>query len=410
MGLLITTDKNAIRNMIIQNPQQVFGPPIVDFQDPIVEDLYAETALGMWDNRLPPRPDDKVTLEATVYKKDVVFKVKTGKMFGEKKERLKIDTQVTVEDGKDIEVRSLPVPSGSRGGHKIKRFSYGSAQRLRLLVRNTADMWTGFVTLTYPKDGYPTDGLIVKRQIHAFGQWLRRNGIPYVWIMEFQERGAPHFHLLVGKWVPRDLVEVDGKVVTRDKVKKGTAVRVVREGLETRWNSIIDGGEDNLWVGTQVKAAKNADSVGKYMAAYMSKLDQKTVPQDYKNVGRFWGSSRCLTRMVLQMNKAYGDVEKKLKPFVEKNEEIRNLWAERGYRSYAGKWDWKGYGFTLVGGADFFYQVMRQAFDHDSVGYEWVDPESFETEKKKWEPPRDVGQILIDGSLDDGLGNGPWGK
>jgi hypothetical protein len=60
----------------------------------------------------------------------------------------------------------------------------------------------GMVTLTYPgrwEDVAP-DGRTVKRHLEAFKmRWARAFGAPIVglWKLEFQRRGAPHFHLLL---------------------------------------------------------------------------------------------------------------------------------------------------------------------------------------------------------------------
>jgi len=58
-----------------------------------------------------------------------------------------------------------------------------------------------FVTLTYADSGS-----WAPKQISSFlmtvSAWARRSGfaIPYVWTMELQKRGAPHYHLIL--WVP----------------------------------------------------------------------------------------------------------------------------------------------------------------------------------------------------------------
>jgi hypothetical protein len=59
------------------------------------------------------------------------------------------------------------------------------------------------ITLTYRtlQDVRPKQ---VAKAINAFRMWCRRNGIPvtpYLWTVENQERGVPHYHLLV--WLPK---------------------------------------------------------------------------------------------------------------------------------------------------------------------------------------------------------------
>lgn len=88
----------------------------------------------------------------------------------------------------------------SRG--TIKEFSFGSRRRLleklgevdqrQLLYRPL------MVTLTYPAS-WPTDPAVWKKQVQAFVKRLERltPGAAVFWRLEAQERGAPHFHLLV---------------------------------------------------------------------------------------------------------------------------------------------------------------------------------------------------------------------
>lgn len=88
-------------------------------------------------------------------------------------------------------------------------------ERLRLL----------FITLTYPGD-YPKDPVLWKRHLHAYWKaWRRRwccsrrprgqrrkhkcDGPYGAWALEFQKRGAPHFHLclVAPANVPDELVQ-----------------------------------------------------------------------------------------------------------------------------------------------------------------------------------------------------------
>ena len=88
---------------------------------------------------------------------------------------------------------------------KIRKFSKRSARRLRHLVRNTEDMWKAFITLTYPEN-FPLNGREVKAHLNAFLQYLRRKRIKSVWILEFQLRGAPHYHIIVSGQIDKDEV------------------------------------------------------------------------------------------------------------------------------------------------------------------------------------------------------------
>lgn len=106
---------------------------------------------------------------------------------------------------------SKELSSRSRSGRSITSWSDRSRARLR---RRLAELdYTPFIaaaavappvmlTLTYPGDwlAVAPDGPTVKRHFSAFWKrWARRYGSrpPLLWKLEFQRRGAPHFHCLV---------------------------------------------------------------------------------------------------------------------------------------------------------------------------------------------------------------------
>ena len=127
---------------------------------------------------LPPAPFEKVTLAAHVYKNDVIFKIG-----GRKRSAFKFKE--------------------SKKRDKVTMFSAASKRRLEFLIRNTAEHWHGFITLTYPA-GFTCDGKKVKRDINLFNNWLRKCGIHYIWVLEFTQKGTPHMHYLVSGWVNKN--------------------------------------------------------------------------------------------------------------------------------------------------------------------------------------------------------------
>lgn len=353
--------------------------------------------VGRW----APVPVADTVVTAEVYRKDVVFKVRA-------------------------DVRRPPQRVSKRG--VIKGFSPASRKRLQLLVRNTADMWKGFVTLTYPVEDAPRDGVTCKRHIHAFCAWLRRNEVAYVWILEFQRNGTAHYHFLVRGWVPRDVWVKNGR-----KVKIGTPGATLAErGLESAWFDIVGSGrEKHRMAGTRVEAVKNPDQVGIYMSKYVSKLvdkdgfQTKAVPTGFERVGRYWGASKCLTKVLYRMRGLYRDVaEKQLGAFATKNGEIRQGWADRMQEeaeaqtdhrkradlearsmSYGEPWEWNGYGFMMIGGAKAFLSALRQAVLIDegrSTWREW-DGKTPDERARYFSPKEqldDMGQMLIDGGIE----------
>ena len=161
--------------------------------------------------------------------------------------------------------RKFPNRSAVGGGVRgtITHLSGAARQRLLFIARNCDGLVTE-VTLTYPGK-FPTDGRLVKYHVKRTLQQLRRYGLCGLWFLEFQKRGAPHFHLFV-----------DGFV---DKA-----------WLSFTWFSIVNSGDDrHLVAGTEVSRIRKPHAVAAYAAKYAAKMAQKQVPETYSEVGRFWG-------------------------------------------------------------------------------------------------------------------------
>lgn len=145
----------------------------------------------------------------------------------------------------------------------ITELSEKALRRMVYTARNMSDV-THIVTLTYPAD-YPTDGKLVKYHLQKFRQWLTYKGIGGFWFLEFQERGAPHFHLFING-------AIDHRV------------------LRAYWYKCVNSGDiKHFAAGTQVQLMHEAHAAASYAAKYASKAEQKEVPAEYQNVGRFWG-------------------------------------------------------------------------------------------------------------------------
>ncbi|MDE2040573.1 MAG: hypothetical protein KGO96_13690 [Elusimicrobia bacterium] len=296
-----------------------------------------------------------------------------------------------------------------------------------LTARNTADLWTTFLTLTYPLEAAPRDGKTAKRHLHAFLAWLRRETerhgrkCAYLWVLEFQENGAPHFHFLIRGWVPRDLWRnPDGKLVRVQKRASGASL--VRRGLETAWYEIVGSGlEKARHAGTQVDGVKNTDEVGTYIAKYVGKLEQKEVPGNFASVGRFWGASRCLEKTVVRATANYERIAAEVlgplacdymderqrwsKRLAEKAEATQNpakrAKLEAQSMSYAVPWEWKGYGYTFIGGASLMRSLLRAAVRLDAGDLQWTEVAlDSPVEKSTDGRPRDLpGQLRLNGTL-----------
>lgn len=159
---------------------------------------------------------------------------------------------------------------------EITMFSKRSRERLAFIASNTDIVFDAMITLTYPQ-AYPKDGRLVKKHFRAMLQALRRRGsdLEYLWFVEFQRRGAPHYHVLTR-----------GLTVDTD----------TKHWLSKRWYEICQSGDEkHLLAGTRLETIRKKDGAKRYCLKYAYKMRQKTVPKDYRNVGRFWGHSKNVT-------------------------------------------------------------------------------------------------------------------
>jgi hypothetical protein len=180
-------------------------------------------------------------------------------------------------------------PVGERG--EIQFLSPKSLRRLALVANNTPVDFRSMITLTYPRE-YPCDGTVVKSHLNAMLTNLRRK-IPrfdYLWILEFQKRGAPHIHLFTSYNLPSPL-----RPMTRiGRISKEVRVNwELQDWISERWFSIVGSGDErHLRVGSAWEVIEKRDGMARYIAKEAYKTFQKEVPQDFRNVGRFWGASK----------------------------------------------------------------------------------------------------------------------
>lgn len=145
----------------------------------------------------------------------------------------------------------------------IGDFSEASCRRLKFTARNVEGLVT-LLTLTYPAE-FPTDGRKVKQQWAAMRHWLTRQGLAGLWFQEFQERGAPHFHVFLTG-------EVDHRAV------------------RAAWYRIAATSDPkHLLAGTRVERIRQKHAAASYATKYCAKREQKVIPPEFTGMGRFWG-------------------------------------------------------------------------------------------------------------------------
>lgn len=160
-----------------------------------------------------------------------------------------------------------------RSGTTIQGFSTKSRSRLRILAENSAVPLISQFGLTYHNE-WPVDGRLAKRHLDNFLRQLRRlvPDIGYLWLLEFQRRNAPHFHIFLT--IP--------------------PTEELRLKLAAAWCQITSPNDPEAlrfhqdqrnWIDWDMFSSG-------YLTKYLDKDAQKSIPEGYYNFGRFWGNSR----------------------------------------------------------------------------------------------------------------------
>lgn len=170
-------------------------------------------------------------------------------------------------------VKSKHAGGGRRG--VITSLTRQAVGRMKLHFRNAPDTaHKAILTLTYPKD-YTTDGKEVKRHLDLIKRWLKRHGVKSgSWFLEFQARGAPHFHCYLS----------------------GYPVGGVN-AVSLAWFNIVGSGDPKHLAWHEGKLSgrpcleffRVPHAASSYATKYATKQEQKDVPEEYQSVGRFWG-------------------------------------------------------------------------------------------------------------------------
>jgi hypothetical protein len=169
----------------------------------------------------------------------------------------------------------------------VDGLSKKSAARLREAIHDLdlekyqdGRLW--FVTLTYPGNWSRWyDGRLVKADLQALFKRVRRHfgqELTAVWALEYQSRGAPHYHLCV-----------DGQGL-------GDHASFCR-WLAHAWNDLLSGGRNHLRVHLGavpggrpcVEPVKARKAVSYYLTNYCTKEAQKKPPEQCSMPGRMWG-------------------------------------------------------------------------------------------------------------------------
>lgn len=165
-------------------------------------------------------------------------------------------------------------------GEKIKEFSVNSKRRLsQKLNQIRFDLYATrfFVTLTF-HDDFPVTGLDLKKMLDRFQKKLHSeiNGLGLVWRLEFQDRGAPHFHFFV-------LSEKRSCGFTKNHLS-----RIIRDS----WFSLFDFvSESHKIFGCDIREIVDDSKTCSYICKYVGKIDESS---KHPGFGRRWGTSNNL--------------------------------------------------------------------------------------------------------------------
>lgn len=174
---------------------------------------------------------------------------------------------------------------------QVSEFSKRSRVRMLATLAMGRDEMKSLITLTYGVN-YPIDGRVAKGNLNSLLSRFRYKfgKRPYFWFMEFQRRGAPHYHILTDvlpfperrKWlglrwanvIHRNENWTYSRLDDRQTYLTHTSVRSFHSH-EKAWEEI-----------------RARDGAIRYLSKYAYKPKQKEVPERYRNCGRFWGCSR----------------------------------------------------------------------------------------------------------------------
>lgn len=174
---------------------------------------------------------------------------------------------------------------GERG--TVNGFSAMSRRRLmeRVIRLDWTEQQAYFITLTYPAV-YTRNPREWKANLHAFKQWLwRQSTVPdpwCLWRLEFQRRGAPHYHLVACLVV-------------------GTDLSVLRDRIRVEWSRLVGlSATPGHFARVDVQEVRLQGDAGTqrlltYLCKYVGKRQKARHPVDpetgeISNTGRMWGS------------------------------------------------------------------------------------------------------------------------
>jgi len=198
----------------------------------------------------------------------------------------------------------------------ISFFTKKSKNRLGWVYAN--GVWLSMITLTYHTD-FP-DFKESKQNLHSTLIKIRRMGLKYLWVVEWQGRGFPHYHI----WMNRELDNVEIRSIVK------TWLNVTQKYNNTSDSRKFHNHE-------KIYTVWNVDLNINYAVKYAEKQQQKFLPVGVRGFGRWWG---CSTNTVVPVEVKEWNFEnlteyeyKQLKDFRRNTKRAIQHWSKRKKRN-----------------------------------------------------------------------------
>jgi hypothetical protein len=168
-----------------------------------------------------------------------------------------------------------------RTGTEIQGFSKKSRSGVRFTASNAPTLAECAQFVATYHNIWPINGRELKRQLNLFLTRLRKyfTLLDYMWITEFQFRGAPHFHIYMNIEASEENRRIIGQI----------------------WHEIAGWNDEHHRWWHVDRVEHNGQSAlipwqmnAGYICKYLDKEHQKHVPEGFQSVGRWWGCSRGL--------------------------------------------------------------------------------------------------------------------
>ena len=182
----------------------------------------------------------------------------------------------------------MPIGHRIGGGQRSKVTIFSRSSQNALGWVYSQGPWSSMLTLTYPCT-YP-DGETSKAQLNVVLQKLRRMHIKYLWVLEWQARGVPHYHIWMDRRFRDCPLSEDLQDLQSWRPIMTTWLRAIGEDSNPR--ALAFGLHQKSYIDWEVRVGNN------YAKKYASKQEQKCLPPGVEKFGRWWGCSRGVNKPV----------------------------------------------------------------------------------------------------------------